>query len=85
MSGTKEKLKKMSDKELAILVKYKINEYLKPTQNEILIHSRERNLTEEKIERLTTNYINSTPARLTLTQKIKNYLWDVISGILMGI
>ena len=72
----------MTDKELAILVKYKINNYLKPTQKEILNYSKERNLNKEKIENLTSDYKIQEPKKPTIYRKIKNYFGDVLSGIL---
>jgi monoamine oxidase len=85
MSRTKEELYKMTDKELAILVKYKISNYLQPTQKEILIYSKERNLTEERIEKLTSDYKYSETRKPTISRKIKKYFGDILSGILEGI
>ena len=82
MSRTKEKLSKMTDKELAILVKYKINNYLEPTQKEILNYSKERNLNKEKIENLTSEYKVPESKKPSILRKIKNYFWEVVSGIL---
>jgi len=72
----------MTDKELAILVKYKINDYLEPTQKEILKYSKQRNLNKEKIDNLTSDYKIPEPKKITMYRKIKNYLSDVLSGIL---
>jgi len=72
----------MTDKELAILVKYKINNYLEPTQKEILKYSKQRNLNKEKIDNLTSDYKIPEPKKPTMYRKIKNYLGDVLSGIL---
>ncbi|MDT0651980.1 hypothetical protein [Autumnicola edwardsiae] len=84
MSRIQEKLSLMTDKELAILIKYKIGEYLKPTQEEILSYSKERKMTAERITQLTSDYNGAHSKRKpsTALEKVKNYVNEVIAGIL---
>ena len=72
----------MTDKELAILVKYKIHNYLEPTQKEILNYSKERNLNKEKITNLTSEYKVPESKKPSIHRKIKNYFVEVLSGVL---
>lgn len=85
MSRVKEKLSKMNDKELAILVKYNINDYLKSTQKEILAYSKKRNLNNVKINELTSNYAPEPKKQISSIQKFKKYIREVFSGILEGL
>lgn len=84
MSKLKEKLALMTDKELAILIRFRLDEYLKPTQEEIVAYSVERKLTSERIRQLTSEYSESEFKRKPAGafQKIKFYFQEVIHGIL---
>ncbi len=74
----------MTDRELAILVRYRIKEYLMPTQLEIYDYAKERKLTPERIKKLTYDYncndCKKKPS--SVFQKFKNYVNQVLSGIL---
>lgn len=83
MDRTNIELSKLTDKELADLVKFKLNRYLPPTQQKILDCVRTRNLTEKKIENLIKDYKpKAKKDTSSLTYKIKYYFNEVISGIL---
>ncbi|MFV9482291.1 hypothetical protein ACNI3T_00560 [Christiangramia sp. ASW11-125] len=81
MSRTNIELSKLTDKELAVLVKFKLNRYLPPTQQKILDCAKTRNLTEKKIEKLIKDY-KAKKDTSSLTYKIKYYFNEVIAGIL---
>ena len=73
----------MTDRELAILVKYRTKEYLMPTQLEIYNYAKERKLTPDRIMELTSDYKETDFKKKPSSpfQKLKRYLIQVMSGI----
>lgn len=83
MDRTKIELSKLSDRELAVLVKFKINRYLPPTQEKILKCVKTRKLSDEQINELTKfSKPKANQDKSSFSYKIKDYFNQVISGIL---
>ena len=83
MDRTNIELSKLTDKELAVLVRFKLNRYLPPTQDKILDCVKERNLTEKRIDNLIKDYKPKVKKDTSsLAYKIKYYFNEVIAGIL---
>ena len=74
----------MTDKEIAILVKYRIKEYLMPTQLEIYDYAKERKLTPDRITELTSDYNSSDFQKKPSStfQKFRSYLNKAFFGII---